>query len=65
MKNLFLACMIAATAAFSFGAPAQAATVVYHTPHYGHRHVGPRCYMKRVKHYRHGRVWYRNVRVCR
>jgi len=65
MKNLVLASTVAVASALSFGVPAQAATVVYHTPHYGHRYVGPHCYVKRVRHYSHGRVWYKNVRVCR
>lgn len=68
MKAFLLASILAAAAAFSFGAPAQAAATVttYHR-HYHPRpyHVRPHCYVKTIKHYRHGRVWYEKVRVCR
>lgn len=67
MKALLLASILAVTAAFSFSAPAQAAAVVTYRGHYHPRpyHMRPHCYIKTIKHYRHGRVWYEKVRVCR
>ena len=78
MRNLLLASFVAVMAAFSAGAPAQAASPVtanlqtvqympgwrYHHAHY--RHYGYRgCHVRNVRHVRHGRVWYSPVRVCR
>lgn len=62
MKNLVLAALIAVASALSYGVPAEAATV---TTYRGHHHARSHCYTKTVKHYRHGRVWYEKVRVCR
>ncbi|PSJ61551.1 hypothetical protein C7I85_10945 [Mesorhizobium soli] len=63
MKNIVLASILAIASAISFGIPAQAGTTV--RTYHGHYHGRPHCYVKKVRYYKHGRVYYRSVRVCR